>query len=77
MGLGRIGRLMLAAGLLVLANAATLSLRVWLGQGFVEEGGEGEAARLGESLNQPASVDLRVNLLRATREGRRRGTATT
>ncbi len=51
-----------------LSAAERLSLPDWLWERFAEQWGAEEAERLGESLNQPASVDLRVNTLRATRE---------
>lgn len=48
--------------------AERLSLPDWLWQQLAEQWGESEAEQLGAFLNQPASVDLRVNTLRATRE---------
>lgn len=51
-----------------LTMAERLSLPDWLWQQWVAQWGTEEAERLGRFLNQPASVDLRVNTLRATRE---------
>ncbi|MBF0461075.1 MAG: RsmB/NOP family class I SAM-dependent RNA methyltransferase [Magnetococcales bacterium] len=48
--------------------AERLSLPDWLWQRLVEQWGAVQAEQLGAALNQPASVDLRVNGLRATRE---------
>lgn len=44
------------------------SLPDWLMDRLLAQFGEEEAMRLAESLNHPASVDLRVNTLKATRE---------
>ncbi|MBF0367879.1 MAG: RsmB/NOP family class I SAM-dependent RNA methyltransferase [Magnetococcales bacterium] len=44
------------------------SLPDWLWQGFVAQLGEAEAMGLAASLNQPAPVDLRVNLLKISRD---------
>ncbi|MBF0402198.1 MAG: RsmB/NOP family class I SAM-dependent RNA methyltransferase [Magnetococcales bacterium] len=49
--------------------AERLSLPDWLWYQLVEQWGEAEAESLGLCLNQAAQVDLRVNTLRATREG--------
>lgn len=52
--------------------AAELSLPPWLAERLVAERGEAEARALAAAFSEPASVDLRVNLSRATREEVRR-----
>jgi 16S rRNA (cytosine967-C5)-methyltransferase len=54
-------------------HAAEWSLPVWLAQRLIEEQGEETAARLARALSRQATVDLRVNLRRASRESVRRG----
>ncbi len=48
--------------------AVRASLPDWLAERWVAELGEGETEALAAALNVPASVDLRVNALKATRE---------
>jgi 16S rRNA (cytosine967-C5)-methyltransferase len=44
------------------------NLPQWLYDKLVARGGEEEAMRLAEALNRPAPLDLRVNVLKATRD---------
>ncbi|MEO5340641.1 MAG: RsmB/NOP family class I SAM-dependent RNA methyltransferase [Magnetococcus sp. MYC-9] len=49
-------------------GAERFSLPDWLWQRFVDQWGEPQAEQVAAVLNQPATVDLRVNRLRASRE---------
>ena len=51
-----------------LTTAERLSLPDWLWHSLQEQWGSEQAEQLGDALNQPASVDLRVNALRANRD---------
>ena len=51
-----------------LTSAERNNLPPWLWEKFKRDFGEPEAAALALALNRPASVDLRVNTLKATRE---------
>jgi 16S rRNA (cytosine967-C5)-methyltransferase len=51
-----------------LTPAQRLNLPDWLYASLVEQHGEETAAQIAQALNQPATIDLRVNTLRATRD---------
>lgn len=51
-----------------LPPAVALDLPDWLHTKLLTQYGEAETAALAEGLNQPATLDLRVNTLKATRE---------
>ena len=51
-----------------LAPAARVDLPDWLWQRLVEEHGDGEAERIAQGMLNPAPLDLRVNLARASRD---------
>lgn len=48
--------------------ATRFSMPDWLAERMVAQYGEAEAALLADALNQPATVDLRVNAIKAKRE---------
>jgi 16S rRNA (cytosine967-C5)-methyltransferase len=50
-----------------LSEAQLLNLPDWLYHSLLEQHGAGETRALAAALNQPATVDLRVNTLKATR----------
>lgn len=55
-------------GIEQLPLGAQLDLPDWLLERLLRQYGEGEMRTLAEALNQPATLDLRVNTLKATRE---------